>query len=241
MQTRDGELREVEISADLVEIDGVAHTFAITRDVTARKSAERDLRASEERFRTLVASARDPILVTDAAGVLTYCSPAVGFVLGYGAVDLVGTSVRDLIHPDDLGFRDEMVSRLVREGAAGLPIEVRMRHRDGTWRWVETIDTNRLDTPAVHVIVTNVRDITDRKAAEQSQAFLALHDPLTGLPNRRLLEDHLDLALRPGDPQRGHRGRAVLRPGPVQAGQRPGWARSRGRAVEADCAPAAQP
>ena len=120
LQTRDGGLREVEISADIIEIDGLAHTFAITRDVTARKNAERALRANEERFRTLVASSRDPILVTDAAGLLTYASPGVQFLLGYDGEALLGTPERDLFHPEDLGMRETMVSRLVRGGSAGV-------------------------------------------------------------------------------------------------------------------------
>ncbi|MGZ4617579.1 MAG: putative bifunctional diguanylate cyclase/phosphodiesterase [Frankiaceae bacterium] len=204
LRTRAGGLRDVEISADIVEFAGVAHTFAITRDVSARKNAERALRDSEERFRALVTSSRDPILVTNAVGVLTYCSPGVDYLLGYVAEDLVGTAERDLFHPEDLRIRDARRKRLLQKLLPQPAAEMRMRRRDGTWRWVETIDTSLLDTPAVGGIVTNIRDISERKAAEQTQAFLALHDPLTGLPNRRLVDDRIEQV-----PQARRSGRTV--------------------------------
>src|SRR5674536_339223 len=83
------------ISAELVDIDGEPHAYGINRDITARKQTERALQASEERFRTLVYSSRDAILVTDNSGVLTYCSPGVEHVLGYEPVELVCTRERD--------------------------------------------------------------------------------------------------------------------------------------------------
>ncbi len=195
LRTRDGRTVDVEISAELVEIDGEPHAFGITRDIAARKEAERELRAKEERYRTLVQSSRDAILVTDATGRLTYCSPGVEYILGHPVDDLIGTSERDLIHPDDLRIRDRLLERLL-TGHAPQPVaELRMRHRDGTWRWIETIDTNRLDSPAIEGIVTNARDITERKSIDEALSFRALHDPLTGLPNRRLLEDRIELAV----------------------------------------------
>jgi diguanylate cyclase (GGDEF)-like protein/PAS domain S-box-containing protein len=194
-RTRDGDIREVEISVELVDIDGETHAYGVSRDVTERNVAERALRASEERFRILVHSSRDAILVTDRSGTLTYASPGIEHVLGYPPAELQATSERDLIHPEDLVVRDELVARLVVDGAPQPAVELRMRHRDGGWRWVETIDTNRLDTPAVRGIVTNARDITERRQAAEALTFHALHDPLTGLANRRKLDDHLELAL----------------------------------------------
>ena len=195
LRTSDGRIVDVEMSTEIVDIDGEPHAFGITRDTTARKQAERALRANEERYRTLVHSSRDAILVTDASGRLTYCSPGVEYILGYPVEDLVGTLERDLIHPDDLRIRDQLVARLL-DGQSPQPMaELRMRHRDGTWRWIETVDTNRLDAPAILGIVTNARDITERKAVDEAVSFRALHDPLTGLPNRRLLEDRIELAV----------------------------------------------
>ena len=72
---------------------------------------------------------------------------------------------------------------------------MRIRNKSGVWRWFETIDTNCLENPSVHGIVTNARDVTERKAAEGELIELTLHDTLTGLPNRLLLMDRLAIAL----------------------------------------------
>jgi diguanylate cyclase (GGDEF)-like protein/PAS domain S-box-containing protein len=193
--TGDGTTRDIEITLELMDIQGEPHAFGITRDISERKASERSLRTSEERFRTLVQSSRDAILVTDGSGRLTYVSPGIEHLLGYEPEALIGTDERKLIHPHDVRIRDNVVERLKTQGTPQPPAELRMRQADGEWRWIETIDTNRLGDPVVLGIVTNARDITDRRAMDETLAFGALHDPLTGLPNRRLLDDRIDVAL----------------------------------------------
>jgi diguanylate cyclase (GGDEF)-like protein/PAS domain S-box-containing protein len=195
LMTPNGKTRDIEVTVELIDIQGEPHAFGITRDINERKAADRVLRASEERFRTLVQSSRDAILVTDREGHLTYVSPGMQHLLGYEPEALLGTNERNLIHPHDLRIRDGVVERLTTLGTPQPPAELRMRHANGEWRWIETIDTNRLDDPALEGIVTNARDITDRRAMDETLAFGALHDPLTGLPNRRLLDDRIDVAL----------------------------------------------
>jgi diguanylate cyclase (GGDEF)-like protein/PAS domain S-box-containing protein len=191
----DGTIHDIEITLEFVDIDNEPHGFGITRDISGRKASEKLLRDSEERFRTLVHSSRDAILVTDGAGRLTYVSPGIEFLLGFQPHELIGTYERRLIHPDDIRIRDAVVERLKAVGTPHAPAELRMRHANGEWRWIETIDTNRLEDTAILGIVTNARDITDRRTLGDSLAFGALHDPLTSLPNRRLLDDRIDVAL----------------------------------------------
>jgi len=74
-------------------------------------------------------------------------------------------------------------------------MELRCRHGDGTWRWLEVACTNQLDNPFVGGFVLNFRDITERKEVEAELAHQALHDSLTGLPNRALVTDRLTHAL----------------------------------------------
>ena len=82
-----------------------------------------------------------------------------------------------------------------------------MAHSDGTWRHVEAVVSDLRDRPSVGGYVTNLRDITDRKEAEAKLEHQALHDPLTGLPNRALLGDRISQAIL--------RGRRSDAPGPV--------------------------
>jgi diguanylate cyclase (GGDEF)-like protein/PAS domain S-box-containing protein len=190
-----GRLLEVEVSGGVVEFDNEPHAFAITRDVTERNAAQRALRESEERFRSLVQGSRDGIFVTNSAGQLAYVSPAAAEILGESVEGLVDRPERDLIHPQDLRLRDTRLLRL-REDEWPQPMaELRMKHRDGSWRWVEAVATDRLAHPAVRGIITNFRDVTGRKSTEDAMALRALHDPLTSLPNRRLLDDRIEIAL----------------------------------------------
>jgi diguanylate cyclase (GGDEF)-like protein len=107
----------------------------------------------------------------------------------------VGTPERNLVHPGDVESRDRAVAALLTTTEPQPAGELRLRHRDGTWHWFETIDTNCVDDVDVGGIVTSARDVTERKAVEDTLTQLSLHDTLTGLPNRTLLMDHLTLAL----------------------------------------------
>ncbi len=73
--------------------------------------------------------------------------------------------------------------------------ETRARHTDGSWRWMEHSVRAAFDDPVIKGIITNARDVTERKNMEEALCHQALHDPLTGLPNRTLLRDRLDQAL----------------------------------------------
>ena len=150
---------------------------------------------SREWFRALAESSRDILWVRDLEGVLSYCSPAVSASLGYRPEDLEGTEERALIHPADRELRASLIARLVTTSGAEPPAELRLRSTSGDWRWFEITDTNCLANPAVHGIITTVRDITERRAAEVELVELSLHDALTGLPNRLLVMDRLSGAL----------------------------------------------
>ncbi|MCU1352727.1 MAG: hypothetical protein JWM05_1936, partial [Acidimicrobiales bacterium] len=171
--------------------------------------AEIALRSSEGRFRSLVENSADVIFVLGEGRGVRYVSPACERVLGFDAEALRSLPREDLIHPDDLALfraaRDRCA--LVDELVVG-PIQARLRHRDGGWRWMEISICNRVADPDVHGFVANAHDITPMKAAERDLAHNATHDGLTGLPNRALLVDRLERDL--AHHALGHRTMAVL-------------------------------
>jgi diguanylate cyclase (GGDEF)-like protein/PAS domain S-box-containing protein len=167
----------------------------VLEDVTARRQAEEALRASEERFRALVQNASDLIGILEQSGEVRYESPSHRRVLGHAADELVGKSFLDLVHPEDRPLVSAALRALVDQPGEIVTLEYRRRHRDGTWTYVESTASNLLAHPAVAGIVLNSHDITDRKKSEERLLHDALHDELTGLPNRALFMDRLKVSM----------------------------------------------
>jgi diguanylate cyclase (GGDEF)-like protein/PAS domain S-box-containing protein len=169
---------------------------ALVEEMAERRSAEDALRASEARFRSLVQRASDLTTVTDAAGNVTYVSPAAEGLLGHLPDDLVGGSILDHVDPAEHTRVADALARLAADPGGVTTVEVRLRTRDGRWRSVEAVCQNLLADPDVRGIVWNGRDVTDRRALENQLTHQAYHDLLTGLPNRALFLQRLEGALR---------------------------------------------
>jgi diguanylate cyclase (GGDEF)-like protein/PAS domain S-box-containing protein len=153
------------------------------------------LEASERRFRALIEHSSDVVTVVNRAGFITYDSPSSETVLGYTDRERIGLDGFSFLHEDDRVRAAEALEHIGANRGAIAHLELRIRHGDGSYRWVEASITNLLDEPAVAGFVANFRDSTDRKVLEDQLAHQAFHDPLTGLANRALLLDRIEHAL----------------------------------------------
>jgi PAS domain S-box-containing protein len=145
------------------------------RDITERKRAEEALRLSERRFRALLENGSDAIALTKPDGTVVYASPATKRILGYSPEELVGQESFALLHPDDREHIAELYATLLQEPGRSVVTECRVRHKDGSWRWIEGVGANLLADLSVQAIVANYRDVTERKQADESlQRFAAI-------------------------------------------------------------------
>jgi PAS domain S-box-containing protein len=146
-------------------------------------------------FRIVSENAADMIALVEVTGKRLYNSPAYEKVLGYSSRELAATTSLEQVHPED---RERVIeaANQARLTGVGKRLEYRMRHKDGTWRVLESTASairNRRGH-VTHLVIVN-RDITERKRMEEQLEHEAFHDPLTGLPNRSLFLDRLQRAM----------------------------------------------
>jgi two-component system sensor kinase FixL len=137
-------------------------------DISASKQAEASLRDSERRFRALIENSSDLVVVGGTDGTIRYIGPSVRRVLGYEPAELVGTGVMDLVHEDDVARVGRGTDAVRRGVLAEASLRYRCRHKDGTWRWLESVCVRPPSSTDDWVLVVNSRDVTERVSAEEA-------------------------------------------------------------------------
>jgi two-component system, cell cycle sensor histidine kinase and response regulator CckA len=170
----DGTERVIEYSAVANVTPGVH--LSVFRDITERVAAEEALRRNEALFRAVIEKSAEVISLTTIDGATRYLTPSAWRILGWGPDEIGDRTLRGQVIPEDRARIQTELERMIRTGARDMSMELRVMHRDGTIRWIESTGTNLLDDPDVNAVVGNYRDITARKHAEA--AVRASHDQL---------------------------------------------------------------
>ena len=176
---------------DLVGIEG------FVEDVTERKLAQEALRLAEERYRGIFEHAIEGIFQSSPDGRYLRVNPALARIMGYDSPQefVAELTVLDRVYVDP-GRREEFVRIMQSRGTVG-NLESRVYRKDGRIIWVsESAHAIRNESGDIIFFEGTVKDVTDSKHYEQQLLHQANHDALTGLPNRTLLTDRLDQALR---------------------------------------------
>jgi two-component system cell cycle sensor histidine kinase/response regulator CckA len=165
------------VAAIVIHTDRTAEHLAILRVIEERDSADaaHTARATEQAlFRALTEQSLEFVSILDDDGRFSYVSPSVVRTLGYSPGELVGTFPVDLVHDEDRKTMLGTYRTLTGGGPAAVAeMCVRLRHKDGAWRYFEGGGQNLLHDPAVHGITSNARDVTARWAAEKAVRFRA--------------------------------------------------------------------
>ncbi len=181
---KDGSPYDALLTLTSVQYRGQLATQALVEDITDRLHMERSLAEEQSRFRVLIENGMDgTALYTREADVL-YQSPAITRILGYEPDETYGTNVSAYMHPDDMERMGRAYDEILRFPSHVVTTEVRIRHKNGSYRWLEVIMSNRLEEAGIQALVANYRDVTERKrmdeelrASEEQYRLLVEHSP----------------------------------------------------------------
>ena len=162
----------------LEDVEGPGTTFSVRLVALPERSvgvvfqdlAEQtaELAKREERFRLLLRNSADGILLTNADGQHFFATESVTRLLGVSPDELTGPDGFSLIHPDDLPRAHAVFAEVLASPNQQFTQQLRARHADGSWKTLELVTANRLAEPHLRAIVSNFRDVSERKSVEDT-------------------------------------------------------------------------
>jgi diguanylate cyclase (GGDEF)-like protein/PAS domain S-box-containing protein len=188
----DGTIVEIEAAGAPIEVCGQVAALVVARDITSRKKAEADLALAQERWRAAFELAPAGMAIIDTHGVVREANPALARLLDRPVEEIVGHPAVRCMHPDEAPRMYRAVARLLRGTHTLQEGRYRSQRQDGSHAWV-WVSTSVMSTSGM--LVCHVVDATAQVAAEERLARQASIDPLTGLANRRRIEDRLTRSL----------------------------------------------
>ena len=186
-----GEALPVELTVAPAGSGADASFTAFIRDISERKRAQRELEQREKRFRTIVEKSWSGVVLLDGDIRFSFAGSSTEHIIGYAEHELIGRSLFDFVHPREVEASRQVFAEAVRSPNHETHGELRFRHKNGNWVWLEGFSQNLLHEPSVGAIVLNYRDVSQRKETEKQLEYHAYYDSLTGLPNRLLFRDRL--------------------------------------------------
>jgi PAS domain S-box-containing protein len=166
---KDNRYRIIELTAtNLIDDPNIQGILVNFHDITERKQAELDLRASEAKLGKMIANIADVIAILDSRGIAQYCSTNIERLFGWRPEDVVGENAWKVIHPDDVGRMQDLFSNHLKEPMTTNVSEFRCLCKDGSYRTVELTATNLFNDPNIQGLLLNFHDITERKKTEDA-------------------------------------------------------------------------
>jgi diguanylate cyclase (GGDEF)-like protein/PAS domain S-box-containing protein len=190
---RNGSIFDLRVAPQCDDAGAVIGAVTVARDVTAKRTAEASLRAAEERFRGAFADAPIGMALATLDGALEQTNSALAAICGRTRPELERSNLRELLHPADIQAGQDAVRALIEGRTDQLAIDVRFLHASGAPVNVSVHGTLIRDAAGRPTqLLGQFQDVTERKRFEQQLQFMADHDPLTGLLNRRKFEIELE-------------------------------------------------
>lgn len=189
---------EIEVR-DLREADVIGGVVITARDIDDRRAVEANLLRSEARFRLMVQHSHDVVAVVNDDEIVTYVSPSIERILKVPVASILGSSIFEMLSVSET----ERVRSILLGAAADMTFEVFVQGGDGLIHALEVRATDMRTQPEVEGVVLAMRDITERKSLENDLRYQALHDDLTGLPNRTSFSLKVSEAIEQTDDEDG--------------------------------------
>jgi diguanylate cyclase (GGDEF)-like protein/PAS domain S-box-containing protein len=192
----DGTLVDTDVTLNLFEIKGKKYLQAIIRDISERKATQEALRQSEERYRTILEDILEGCYECDLHGNYTFFNTSFCKILGYSPEEISGSSYKNYMDEENTEKINRIFKNVFTSGTSNSCFDCVVITKEGLKKNAE-ISVSLIKTADGESIGFRgvMRDITERKKNEEIIAFMAFHDPLTGLPNRRLFDDRISFAL----------------------------------------------